>query len=133
MHAELRAQGVVVSWQRVARLMRASGLQGVTRRRRVSTTQSDRQATVAPDRVERCFKASEPNQLWVEDITYVPTVEGFLYLATVLGVFSRKVVGWAMSARQTATLYGVAALCCTLKCPPLRSHPTAPCYPFPVW
>ena len=103
-HAELRAQGVVVSWQRVARLMRASGLQGVTRRRRVSTTQSDRQATVAPDRVERCFKASEPNQLWVADITYVPTVEGFLYLATVLDVFSRKVVGWAMSARQTAAL-----------------------------
>ncbi len=103
-HAELRAQGVVISWQRVARLMRASGLQGVTRRRRVSTTQSDRQATVAPDRVERCFEASEPNRLWVADITYVPTVEGFLYLATVLDVFSRKVVGWAMSARQTAAL-----------------------------
>ena len=84
--------------------MRASGLQGVTRRRRVSTTQSDRQATVAPDRVERCFEASEPNRLWVADITYVPTVEGFLYLATVLDVFSRKVVGWAMSARQTAAL-----------------------------
>ena len=89
-HAELRAQGVVISWQRVARLMRASGLQGVTRRRRVSTTQSDRQAMVAPDRVERCFEASEPNRLWVADITYVPTVEGFLYLATVLDVFSRK-------------------------------------------
>ena len=85
-HAELRAQGVVTSWQRV------------------STTQSDRQATVAPDRVERCFEASEPNRLWVADITYVPTVEGFLYLATVLDVFSRKVVGWAMSARQTAAL-----------------------------
>ena len=85
-HAELRAQGVVISWQRV------------------STTQSDRQATVAPDRVERCFEASEPNRLWVADITYVPTVEGFLYLATVLDVFSRKVVGWAMSARQTAAL-----------------------------
>ena len=102
--AELRAQGVTVSRQRVARLMRALGLQGVTRRKRRCTTRRDAQAAVAPDRVQRRFEASEPNRLWVADITYVPTLEGFVYLATVLDVFSRKVVGWAMSARQTVDL-----------------------------
>ena len=103
-HAELKAQGVRVSRQRVARLMRALGLQGVTRRRRRCTTRRDGSAAVAPDRVQRCFEATEPNRLWVADITYVPTLEGFVYLATVLDVFSRKVVGWAMSVRQTVEL-----------------------------
>ena len=102
--AELRAQGVTVTRRRVARLMRALGLQGVTRRKRRCTTRRDAQAAVAPDRVQRRFAASEPNRLWVADITYVPTLEGFVYLATVLDVFSRKVVGWAMSARQTVNL-----------------------------
>ena len=102
--AELRAQGVTVSRRRVARLMRALGLQGVTRRKRRCTTRRDAQAAVAPDRVQRRFEAAEPNRLWVADITYVPTLEGFVYLATVLDVFSRKVVGWAMSARQTVDL-----------------------------
>ena len=103
-HAELQAEGVLVSRQRVGRLMRALGLQGVTRRRRRCTTRRDPQAAVAPDRVERRFEATAPNRLWVADITYVPTLEGFVYLAMVLDVFSRKVVGWAMSARQTAEL-----------------------------
>ncbi len=84
--------------------MRALGRQGVTRRRRRCTTRRDREAAVAPDRVQRRFEAAKPNQVWVADITYVPTQEGFLYLATVLDVFSRKVVGWAMSARQTVEL-----------------------------
>ena len=87
--------------------MRAGGLQGVTRRR-VTTTRRDPQATVATDQVRREFRAEEPNRLWVADITYVPTAEGFVYLATVLDVFSRKVVGWAMSARQTAALVSSA-------------------------
>ncbi len=103
-HAELRAEGKTVSRQRVARLMRSLGRQGVTRRRRHGTTRRDRAAAVAPDRVQRRFAAAAPNRLWVADITYVPTQEGFLYLATVLDVFSRKVVGWAMSARQTSEL-----------------------------
>ena len=98
-----------MSRRRVARLMRALGLQGVTRRKRRCTTRRDPQATVAPDRVQRRFEASEPNRLWVADITYVPTLEGFVYLATVLDVFSRKVVGWAMSARQTVDLGAVGA------------------------
>ncbi len=102
--AELLAAGESVSRQRVARLLRALGLQGVTRRRRLCTTRADREAEVAPDRVRRRFEASGPHRLWVADITYVPTREGFLYLATVLDVFRRKVVGWAMGARQTAAL-----------------------------
>ena len=103
-HAELKAEGVSVSRPRVARLMRALGLQGVTRRKRRCTTRRNREAAVAPDRVKRRFEASAPDRLWVADITYVPTLEGFLYLAMVLDVFSRKVVGWAMGARQTAEL-----------------------------
>ena len=95
-HAELRAGGVQASRQRVERLMRRVGLQGAHRRRR--------RAGVAPDRVRRRFAASAPNQLWVADITCVPTGEGFLYLAPVMDAFSRKVVGWAMGARQTAEL-----------------------------
>ena len=102
--AELKAEGVSVSRPRVARLMRALGLQGVTRRKRRCTTRREREAAVAPDRVQRRFEASEPNRLWVADITYVPTLEGFVYLATVLDVFSRKVVGWALGARQTVEL-----------------------------
>ena len=105
--AQLRVDGSGVSRRRVARLMRAGGLQGVTRRR-VTTTRRDPQATVAADQVRREFHAEEPNRLWVADITYVPTAEGFVYLATVLDVFSRKVVGWAMSARQTAALVSSA-------------------------
>ena len=100
----MQAEGESVSRPRVARLMRALGLAGVTRRKRRCTTRRDPQAAVAPDRVKRRFEASRPNRLWVADITYVPTLEGFLYLATVLDVFSRKVVGWAMGARQTVEL-----------------------------
>ena len=103
-HAELAAARRAVSRQRVERLMRAPGLQGVHRRRPRGTTQADREAQAAPDRVRRRFEETEPNQLWVADITYVTTQEGFLYLATVLDVFSGKVVGWAMGARQTAGL-----------------------------
>ena len=77
-------------------------------RRRVTSTRLDPPATVAADQVRREFHAEEPNRLWVADITYVPTAEGVVYLATVLDVFSRKVVGWAMSARQTAALVSSA-------------------------
>ena len=83
---------------------RIAAIHAESRRKRRCTTRRDAQAAVAPDRVQRRFAASEPNRLWVADITYVPTLEGFVYLATVLDVFSRKVVGWAMSARQTVNL-----------------------------
>ena len=95
-HAHLRAEGVHVGRNRVARLMREAGLQGVSRRKRVFTTRRDDSARPAPDLVERQFKADGPDQLWVADITYIPTSEGFLYLAVVIDVWSRKVVGWSM-------------------------------------
>jgi putative transposase len=95
-HAELAEQGVRVGAKRVARLMRAAGLQGVSRRKRVYTTVRDANARPAPDLVQRHFSAPRPDALWVADITYVPTWAGFLYLAVVIDAFSRRVVGWAM-------------------------------------
>lgn len=95
-HAQLRAEGLCVGRKRVERLMRAAGLKGASRRKFIVTTQRDIHAQPAPDLVQRDFHAQGPNQLWVADITYVPTWAGFLYLAIVLDVFSRRVVGWAM-------------------------------------
>lgn len=93
-HAELAAQGVRIGKKRVARLMRAAGLAGVSRRRGVITTRRDG-GRQAPDLVDRNFSVDRPNSLWVADITYVPTWAGFLYLAVVLDAFSRRIVGWA--------------------------------------
>jgi len=95
-HAELVEKGTAVGRKRVARLMRESGLVGVSRRRSPRTTRRDRKARPAPDLVERSFTADGPNRLWVADITYVPTLAGFLYLAVVLDVWSRKIVGWSI-------------------------------------
>lgn len=103
-HAELRAEGRRVGRKRVARLMRAAGLAGVSRRKGVRTTQRRAGARPAPDLVERNFVAEQPNRLWVADITYVPTWAGFLYLAVVLDAFSRRVVGWAMAAHLRSRL-----------------------------
>src|SRR6202045_1979316 len=95
-HEELLAAGLHVGRKRVARLMKATGLSGVSRRRWVTTTVRDHYAQPAPDLVERNFSASGPNRFWVADITYIPTGTGFLYLAVVLDVFSRRIMGWAM-------------------------------------
>jgi len=95
-HAELAAEGIHVGRKRVARLMANAGLYGVCRRQWVTTTVRDRAARPAPDLVERNFAAAAPNRLWVADISYIPTWAGFLYLAVVLDVFSRRIVGWAM-------------------------------------
>ena len=103
-HAELRAEGRAVGKKRIARLMRAAGIVGVSRRRGVITTRRDRDARPAPDLVDRNFAADRPNQLWVADITYVPTVAGFLYLAVVLDAFSRRIVGWAMETHLRTEL-----------------------------
>ena len=96
-HAQLLKGGCRVGRKRVARLMRESGLVGVSRRRGTRTTRPEPGHRAAPDRVERVFQADAPNCIWVADITYVRTWTGFLYLAVVLDVFSRKVVGWAMA------------------------------------
>ncbi len=96
MHEELKAQGFKVSRKRVARLMREAGLVGVSRRRRKGTTKRDPDAKPAPDLVDRKFASEGPDRLWVADIKYIPTQEGFLYLAAVMDAFSRRIVGWAM-------------------------------------
>jgi putative transposase len=96
-HAELVDEGVHVGRKRVARLMKAAHLAGVSRRRGICTTRRAARAEVAPDLVKRDFTASAPNILWVADITYVATWEGFTFLAVVLDAWSRRVVGWAMA------------------------------------
>ena len=104
-HAALRAEGERHSRKRVARLMREAGLVGASHRRGGPvTTRRDQEARPAPDLVDRNFSASGPNQLWVADITYIPTAAGFLYLAVVLDVWSRRVVGWAMASNLRAEL-----------------------------
>jgi putative transposase len=101
---ELRAAGIRIGRKRIARLMRRTGLRGVSRRRFTVTTQRDTRLRPAPDLVQRCFRAERPNQLWVADVTYIPTWAGFLYLAVVLDVFSRKVIGWAMETHLRTEL-----------------------------
>lgn len=96
-HDDLKDEGIRVSGKRVARLMRERHIVGVSRRKGAITTIRDRDARPAPDLVDRKFQADGPDQLWVADITYVPTWAGFLYLAVVLDVYSRRVVGWAMA------------------------------------
>src|SRR5271155_906347 len=103
-HAELRAEGRAVGKKRIARLMRAARIVGVSRRRGIVTTRRDRDARPAPDPVDRNFTANRPNQLWVADITYIPTAAGFLYLAAVLDAFSRRIVGWAMETHLRTEL-----------------------------
>jgi putative transposase len=97
-HAELRASGEKVGRKRVARLMKEAGLAGRTRRRFRKTTDSNHPFPVAPNVLERDFSTTAPNQVWVTDITYLWTREGWLYLAVMLDLFSRRVVSWATSA-----------------------------------
>ncbi len=103
-HAELRALGSHVGRKRVARLMRALGVHGVSRRRRPRTTLRDPAHLPAPDLVARDFTAPGPDQLWVADITYISTWAGFLYLAVVLDAWSRRVIGWAMESHLRTAL-----------------------------
>ena len=108
-HAELAERGIHVGRKRVARLMRRAGLQGVSRRKHCRTTVRDETTRPAPDLVDRQFTAAGPDELWVADITYVPTWAGFLYLAVVVDAWSRRVVGWAMETHLRTELV-VAAL-----------------------
>ncbi len=108
-HAELRDEGVRVASKRVARLMQAAHLQGVSRRKGTTTTIRSTRDRPAPDLVERDFTADAPNGLWVADITYIATAVGFLYLAVVLDAFSRRIVGWSM-ANHLRTELVLAAL-----------------------
>ncbi len=97
-HAELCANGEKVGRKRVARLMKAANLAGRKRRKFRSTTDSNHAFPIAPNVLERDFTATAPNEVWVTDITSIWTREGWLYLAAILDLFSRRVVGWATSA-----------------------------------
>ncbi|MBI3241785.1 MAG: IS3 family transposase [Chloroflexi bacterium] len=103
--AELRAQGERCNHKRVERLIRQNGLQvRLKRRYRVVTTQVDPSLPVAPNRLAQTFQATAANQTWLSDITYVPTGDGWLYLATVMDLYSRRIVGWSLAERLTTPL-----------------------------
>jgi putative transposase len=95
-HAELLARGFRVGKNRVARLMRAADIRARRKKKRKVTTDSQHAYPIAPDLLQRDFQAESPNRKWLGDITFIPTAEGWLYLAAILDLFSRKIVGWAM-------------------------------------
>jgi putative transposase len=103
-HAELAARGEPCCVNTVARVMRAAGIAATTRRRGRRTTDSNHGRPVAPNRLGRRFDPAGPDEVWAADITYVPTGEGWLYLAVVEDLFARRIVGWAMAARMTSRL-----------------------------
>ena len=104
-HAELCDADVHVGRKRVARLMRAAGIVGCHRRKhKLGTTKQNPNAAAAPDLVDRKFTATAPNQLWVADVTYVPTVQGWLYLACVTDVYSQMILGWSMASHRKTDL-----------------------------
>ena len=104
-YADLKEAGERVGEKRVGRLMKQAGIEGASRRRRgPKTTRRNADARPAPDLVERDFSADGPDQLWVADITYVPTWAGFLYLAVVVDAWSRRVVGWSMATHLRTEL-----------------------------
>ena len=103
-HRDLRAAGVRVGRKRVARLLKQAGLRGVSRRKWPTTTIRAAEARPVPDLVQRQFAATGPNQLWVADITYIPTFAATLFLAVVLDVWSRRVIGWAMETHLRTEL-----------------------------
>ena len=105
-HAKLKEQGVHCARKRIARLMREHGITPKRKRCRVVTTNSQHDHPVAPNLLQRDFTAPEPNTKWVTDITYLPTAQGWLYLAVVLDLYSRLVVGWSMSAHCDARAGG---------------------------
>ena len=109
-HAALRGLGHTASRGRIERLMRHHGIRALMARRfRLCTTDSRHDLPIAPNRLGQKFAAECPNQVWLADLTYIPTEEGWLYLAVVLDLFTRKIVGWAMRDHMQAELT-IAAL-----------------------
>jgi transposase InsO family protein len=100
----MRKLGLMCSPKRVARLMRAADLKAKQTRRYRSTTKRNKADRAAPNILKRDFSATAPNRKWVTDITYIATQEGWLYLAAIMDLFSRRIVGWAMSKRMTSDL-----------------------------
>jgi transposase InsO family protein len=103
-HRELARDGATVSRKRVARLMREAGLKAKGRRKYKATTDSSHSQPVAPNLLNRDFHAEQPDTAWVSDITYLWTCQGWLYLAVILDLYSRKVVGWSLAERMMASL-----------------------------
>jgi len=104
LHAELKEQGVRCGRKRVARLMRERGISAKAKRRKMKTTDSQHTNPVAANLLQRDFTADAPNTKWVADITGIGTAEGWLYLAAVVEIYSRYVVGWAMSKERDEQL-----------------------------
>ena len=103
-HAELHAQGQHVSRKRVARLMRCHHIVSIRKRRKKRTTNSNHQLQIHENLVKRQFDVPQPNVVWAADLTYIRTAEGWLYLAVVLDLYSRRVVGWSMANRMRTAL-----------------------------
>jgi len=104
-HVELKAQGRGASRGRIERLMRRHGIRAIMARpRRVRTTDSSHDLPIAPNLLDRSFSATAPNQVWLADITYIETDQGWLYLAAVMDLYSRRIVGWAMADHLRASL-----------------------------
>ena len=104
LHADLRADGITCGRHRIARIMRDNGLKALQKRRYKKTTDSDHGGPVAPNVLDQDFTAEAPNQKWGVDISYIWTAEGWLYLAVVVDLFSRRIVGWAVSDRMKKDL-----------------------------
>lgn len=100
----LAQRGITISRKRIARLLKLTGLACKTRRKFKVTTNSKHSLFVAPNLLQRQFYVAKPNRVWAGDITYIPTRNGWLYLATVMDLYSRKIVGWSMNTSMTATL-----------------------------
>ena len=103
-HKDLKADGERVGEKRVARLMQKNGIQSKVAKKFIITTDSRNTQAPAPDRLKRCFKVPQPNHAWVSDTTFIPTRQGWLYLAVILDLFSRKVIGWAMGNANDSAL-----------------------------
>jgi transposase InsO family protein len=103
-YQELKVQGVACSENRIARLMRLRDLQAKQTKRYKATTKRNKRHPVAPNLLKQDFTVEHPDRIWLGDITYIPTAEGWLYLAVILDLYTRRIVGWAMAARMTAAL-----------------------------
>ena len=117
-HRELQFKGIRISKKRVARLMKETGLEARPKRHYKSTTDSNHSNTVSPNLINRDFKASDPNKIWAGDITYIRTLEGWLYLCVIIDLYSRKVVGWSFSK-----FIDDALVCASLRMALLQRNP----------
>jgi len=118
--AELKDQGLSCSRPRVARLMRQHAIKARARRKFKVTTNSNHRHAVAPNLLNQAFRTEAPNRVWVSDITYIRTLEGWLYLTVVMDLYHRKIVGWSMSERMEATDTTIPAFQMAVKgCQPL--------------